>query len=70
MIDIEVGGQIVSIDARPSDAVAIAIRTGTDVFATTEVLHQAGRTPEGEDAMEIRWRAPTRKNAVPIAISY
>jgi bifunctional DNase/RNase len=41
------------IDARPSDAIALAVRLGTPIFATTDVLDRAATTPdldEDEDA--------------------
>jgi bifunctional DNase/RNase len=38
---IEAGGQGILVDARPSDAIALALRTGTPVFAHASVLDQA-----------------------------
>lgn len=35
-------GQEVLIDARPSDAIAVALRAGAPVYVTPEVLEQAG----------------------------
>lgn len=35
-------GAEVLVDARPSDAIALAIRTGAPIFATPEVLETAG----------------------------
>ena len=35
-----------AIDARPSDALALAVRTGVRIFASTEVLDRAGVEPE------------------------
>jgi bifunctional DNase/RNase len=57
VVEIEVNGKTVSIDSRPSDAVAVAVRTGAPVFATRDVLEAAGRRSEDEPAMEIRWPA-------------
>jgi bifunctional DNase/RNase len=37
----EDGGEVL-IDARPSDAVALALRTGAPIYATPEVLESAG----------------------------
>lgn len=45
-------GQEVLIDARPSDAIAVALRAGAPIFATPEVLERAGIDEEeslGED---------------------
>lgn len=39
----------VTISSRPSDAIALAARTGADVFATQEVLEDAGIEIEEED---------------------
>ncbi len=63
LLEIESGGKQLSIDSRPSDAVAVAVRTGAPVFATEEVLDAAGRVPgRDEPAMEIR--LPTGKSLV------
>ena len=41
------------VDARPSDAIALAVRLGTPIFATTDVLDRAATTPDlGEDEDE------------------
>lgn len=37
-------GQELIIDARPSDSVAIALRTGAPIYAAEDVLNQAGIT--------------------------
>jgi bifunctional DNase/RNase len=39
---LEIGGREVVVSARPSDAVALAVRTGSPVFARTDVLDEAG----------------------------
>ena len=36
------GGSAVEVDARPSDAMALALHTGTPIHATEELLEQAG----------------------------
>jgi uncharacterized protein len=47
---LDAGGRPVEIDSRPSDAVALAVRTGAEIFAAEEVLDRAGVSPEsGED---------------------
>ena len=40
------------IDARPSDAIALAVRFGSAIFVANEVLEEAGFTPEAEDEVE------------------
>jgi bifunctional DNase/RNase len=36
-------GSVVSLDSRPSDAVALALRTGAPIYAAAAVLAEAGR---------------------------
>lgn len=36
------GEREVVLDARTSDAIAIAVRTGADIYTTTELLHRTG----------------------------
>ncbi len=43
------GGEPIVVSARPSDAVAVAVRTGTSIYASEEVIAEAGYT-EGDDA--------------------
>ena len=38
-----------NLDARPSDAIALAVRAGVPIFATDAVLDRAGVMPEGAD---------------------
>jgi uncharacterized protein len=45
-IELERDGHTYSIDARPSDALALAVRTGVKIYASTEVLDRAGVEPE------------------------
>ena len=45
-------GQFV-IDARPSDAIALALRVEAPIFADPQVIHDAGLTIEGEDGPAI-----------------
>jgi bifunctional DNase/RNase len=45
-----VGGKTLEVDARPSDAIALALRTEAPIFVAQSVLDQAQTiTPEGED---------------------
>lgn len=37
------------VDARPSDAIALAVRIGAPIYATTDVLDRAATSPEDED---------------------
>ncbi len=40
-ISIEADGRTVTVDSRPSDAVALALRAGADIFVSEEVLKSA-----------------------------
>ena len=54
-IVLSVAGSVHSVSARPSDAVALAVRFGAPVFAEEGVLDEAGRAPEEgmpEDVVE------------------
>jgi bifunctional DNase/RNase len=42
-------GQEIDIDARPSDAIALAVRLECPIFVSSEVLDRAGVIPEKED---------------------
>ena len=46
---LEVDGREVDLDARPSDAIALAVRGGVPIFATDAVLDRAGVVPEGAE---------------------
>ena len=43
---LEFGGELKEIDARPSDAIALAVRASVPIFATDAVLDRAGVVPE------------------------
>ncbi|CAN5733669.1 bifunctional nuclease family protein [soil metagenome] len=46
---LELDGRAVDVDARPSDAIALAVRTGVPIYATDAVLDRAAVVPESED---------------------
>lgn len=46
----EFEGRDIKIDARPSDAIALAIRFNAPIFVSQEVLTEAGIQTEGEDS--------------------
>jgi uncharacterized protein len=49
-IRLNVGTKTLEVDARPSDAIALALRTEAPIFVAQSVLDQAQTiTPEGED---------------------
>lgn len=52
-IAIEKEGQLRELDSRPSDAIALALRTGAPVYVTRELLEVVGyETEEGEAQIE------------------
>jgi bifunctional DNase/RNase len=46
---LEVDGRDLDLDARPSDAIALAVRVGVPIFATDAVMDRAGVVPEGAE---------------------
>ena len=42
------GGEPIVVSARTSDAVAIAVRTGTSIYASDEVVNEAGYTEDDD----------------------
>ena len=49
-IRLALDGRTVEVDSRPSDAIALAIRSGAEIFASDEVIQEA--SVEFEEAME------------------
>ncbi len=49
-IELQVAGESRTISARPSDAIAIAVRTDTPIYASEEVLAEAGQVIEEHPA--------------------
>jgi len=47
-----VNGRSLDIDARPSDAIAVAVRVGARIFVAGEVLDKAGVLPEPDKEAE------------------
>lgn len=47
-ITIDHNGKELKIDARPSDAIALAVRVGAPIFVAEQVMDQAAITPEEE----------------------
>lgn len=46
---LQVDGRELDLDARPSDAIALAVRSGVPIFATDAVMDRAGVVPEGAE---------------------
>ena len=49
---IEVEGRLVSVDARPSDSIAIALRADARIFAETDLLEPSPSTTVAEEPRE------------------
>ena len=45
-------GKVLPIDSRPSDAIALALRTGSPIFVNSEVIEKAKNTDLTKDAGE------------------
>lgn len=48
-IAIEKAGQLKEVDSRPSDAVALALRTGAPIYVSHELLNLSGIEPSGNE---------------------
>lgn len=46
---LQIDGRQLELDARPSDAIALAVRGGVPIFATDSVLDRAGVVPQGAE---------------------
>jgi len=51
-LTIDASGEEIKVSSRPSDAIALAVRTGTPVFATAAVLDEAAVHFEEDDEEE------------------
>jgi bifunctional DNase/RNase len=67
-LHIALNGEIVTVDSRPSDAVAIALRMGAPLYATDSVMTAAneGEEPpepsDGDDSSERDFRDPWQES--------
>ena len=51
-IVVEINGEIVNVDSRPSDAINLAARVGAPILIAEEVMETAGITPEKDEIRE------------------
>src|SRR5215212_2182090 len=51
-LDLQVGDRHHIVSSRPSDAIALAVRTGTPIFAAEKVLDEAGQASAREEGQE------------------
>jgi len=49
---LEVNGQEINIDSRPSDALNLAVRTNVPIYVTKDVMDAAGIIPEEDEIQE------------------
>lgn len=61
VIEVESRGRSLSIDARPSDAIAVALRTGAPVLVRESLLDGFPEIPDDEGALEIELRRGPRE---------
>ena len=54
VIEVDLHGRTLAIDARPSDAIAVALRTGAPVLVRDSLLEHGSEIPEDEGALETR----------------
>jgi len=52
-IHIRIGERIVAIDARPSDAINLALRTGSRIFVEESVIDSARSIETGKESMDV-----------------
>lgn len=64
-IILEISGLTNEIDARPSDAIALAVRTQSPIYVAETVLESAGFVPSEENERELTRQSETVDEAVP-----
>jgi uncharacterized protein len=52
-INITIGDQALAIDARPSDAIALALRTQSPIFVEEAVIQNARSVESGKESMDL-----------------
>jgi bifunctional DNase/RNase len=57
----EMSGEIHEIDARPSDAIAIAVRFNAPIFVSEEIMNEAGIVEEQQQKEELSEAVPEEK---------
>ena len=73
-ITLQVDGRRMEVDSRPSDAIALAVRSRVPVFVSEEVMAQDAITPEpdleGGEVSQPAERGPKSKRPKPSATSW
>jgi uncharacterized protein len=62
-IVLEVNGETVEVDSRPSDAVALAVRVSVPIYVEDDVMDRAGMEPEEEMALADSDQEPEPEDA-------
>jgi uncharacterized protein len=62
VIEIDVNGRTLAVDARPSDAIAVALRTGAPVLVRESLLELNVEIPEDEGAIDTSTPAAPRES--------
>ncbi len=73
-LDVRSGDDLIGIDARPSDAIAVALKHGVEIYVARGILDAAGQPhedrqpaePERPEPRERRPRAPERTPDAPL----
>ncbi len=60
-ISVKVGEDVVTLDARPSDSIAIAVRARVPIYMSEDVLEQVNNDLQGREAAEEARRGATRE---------
>lgn len=58
VIELELRGRTVRLDARPSDAIAVALRAGAPLFVSDSLFEPADQIPDDENSLEIDFVRP------------
>ena len=61
VLEVESHGRTLRIDARPSDAIAVALRTGAPVFVRESLLARSLEIPDDDEALDIDLRLRVRE---------
>jgi bifunctional DNase/RNase len=65
-VHLHLDGRDIELDARPSDAIALAVRVDAEIYAAEQVLEQAGVMPESEtEGSDVEHSEPQGMTEVP-----
>jgi bifunctional DNase/RNase len=53
LIHVKTGGQTITVDARPSDAIALALRTGSPIYVEEAVIQNARSVESNPQSMDV-----------------